>query len=116
MPRQECRYTRGFDSLPTYLVAQPHQALQGGAIPGARRVARESRHWNGGEDLADRGVTQPDRSLAPWRRHQGLPALRREARGICGGGNDQPGGLSGELILGRMELEKMSGRDVRKPV
>src|SRR5439155_2437898 len=59
--RQECRYARGLDSLPAYLVAQPHQTLQGGAIPGARRVARETLRGNGGEDLADRVVTQPHR-------------------------------------------------------
>ena len=116
--RQECRYARGLDSLPAYLVAQPDQTLQGGAIPGARRVARESLRCNGGEDLADRVVTQPHRPrvLAHRRRPHGLPAVRDEGRRICGGGADQPGGLSGELILGRMELEKMSAWDALSPV
>src|SRR2546421_8685080 len=81
-------------------------------------LARQSLRCNGGEDLADRVVTQPHRPgvLAQRRRPYRLSAVRGEGRGICGGGADQPGGLSRELILGRMELEKMSAYDVLSPV
>src|SRR4029077_5490049 len=118
VPRQKCRHARGFDSLPAYLVAQADQALQGGAIPGARRVACETGRYDGREDLADRVVTQPHGPGALARRERllGLAPLRGEGRGICGGGNDQLSGVSGEQILGRMELEKVSACDVLGPV